>query len=58
MALQPGAHPAQIKDAVTTPGGATIAGLLTLEDGKIRSTISRATQVSAERARQLDEPKR
>ncbi|KAG1756561.1 putative delta 1-pyrroline-5-carboxylate reductase [Suillus paluster] len=38
MALQAGAHPAQIKDSVTTPGGCTIAGLLAMEDGRIRST--------------------
>ncbi|KAF8522294.1 pyrroline-5-carboxylate reductase [Hysterangium stoloniferum] len=53
MALQPGAHPAQIKDAVTTPGGCTIAGLLTLEDGRVRSTIARTIQVATERASQL-----
>ncbi|KAF8590593.1 pyrroline-5-carboxylate reductase [Ramaria rubella] len=53
MALQPGAHPAQIKDAVTTPGGCTIAGLLTLEDGKVRSTIARTIQAATERASQL-----
>jgi len=58
MALQPGAHPAQIKDAVTTPGGCTIAGLLTLEDGKVRSTIARAIQVATERASELGQPKR
>ncbi|GJJ12149.1 hypothetical protein Clacol_006390 [Clathrus columnatus] len=53
MALQPGAHPAQIKDAVTTPGGCTIAGLLTLEDGRVRSTIARTIQAATERASQL-----
>ncbi|EIN07437.1 pyrroline-5-carboxylate reductase [Punctularia strigosozonata HHB-11173 SS5] len=56
MSLQPGAHPAQIKDAVTTPGGCTIAGLLTLEDGKVRSTIARAIQVATERASELGQP--
>jgi len=53
MALQPGAHPAQIRDAVTTPGGCTIAGLLAMEDGKIRSTIARAIQIATERASEL-----
>ncbi|KIJ44086.1 hypothetical protein M422DRAFT_208332 [Sphaerobolus stellatus SS14] len=53
MALRPGAHPAQIRDAVTTPGGCTIAGLLTLEDGKVRSTIARTIQAATERASQL-----
>jgi len=56
MALQPGAHPARIKDAVTTPGGCTIAGLLALEDGKVRSTIARAIQIATERASELGQP--
>ncbi|VDB82626.1 unnamed protein product [Peniophora sp. CBMAI 1063] len=53
MSLQTSAHPAQIKDAVTTPGGCTIAGLLALEDGRVRSTIARAIQVATERASEL-----
>jgi len=53
MALQPGAHPAQLKDSVTTPGGCTIAGLLVLEDGRVRSTIARAIQAAADRASEL-----
>ncbi|KAI9510238.1 pyrroline-5-carboxylate reductase [Russula earlei] len=53
MALQPGSHPAQIKDSVATPGGCTIAGLLALEDGRVRSTIARAIQVATERAGEL-----
>jgi len=56
MALQPNAHPAQIKDSVATPGGCTIAGLLTLEDGRVRSTIARAIQVASERASELGQP--
>ncbi|KAI0035043.1 pyrroline-5-carboxylate reductase [Vararia minispora EC-137] len=53
MTLQAGTHPAQLKDAVTTPGGCTIAGLLTLEDGRVRSTIARAIQIATERASEL-----
>ncbi|KAI5124577.1 hypothetical protein M0805_003096 [Coniferiporia weirii] len=56
MSLQSGVHPAQIKDAVTTPGGCTIAGILALEDGKVRSTIARAIQVATERASELGQP--
>lgn len=44
MVLQTGEHPAALKDAVTTPAGCTIAGLLTMEDGKIRSTLARTIQ--------------
>jgi len=58
MALQPDAHPAQIKDSVTTPGGCTIAGLLALEDGRVRSTIARAIQIATERASELGQPTR
>jgi len=58
MALQSDVHPAQIKDSVTTPGGCTIAGLLALEDGRVRSTIARAIQVATERASELGQPTR
>ena len=51
MVLQTGRHPAALKDEVTTPAGCTIAGLLALEDGRIRSVlargIERTTQVAA-----------
>ncbi|CAE6516996.1 unnamed protein product [Rhizoctonia solani] len=56
MVLQSSQHPAQVKDSVTTPGGSTIAGLLTLEDGRVRSTIARAIQVATERASVLGQP--
>jgi len=35
------------------PGGCTIAGLLALEDGRVRSTIARGIQVASERATAL-----
>jgi pyrroline-5-carboxylate reductase len=44
LVLETGEHPAALKDAVTTPAGCTIAGLLTMEDGRIRSTLARAIQ--------------
>ena len=51
LVLESGAHPAALKDQVTTPAGSTIAGLLTMEDGRIRSvlarTIQEATRVAA-----------
>lgn len=47
MVLQTGIHPAALKDSVTTPGGCTIAGLLALEDGRVRSTVARCIQVTS-----------
>ena len=44
LVLESGQHPASLKDEVTTPAGCTIAGLLMMEDGKIRSTLARAIQ--------------
>jgi pyrroline-5-carboxylate reductase len=44
LVLQTGLHPAALKDDVTTPAGCTIAGLLTMEDGRIRSTLARTIQ--------------
>jgi len=40
-----GQHPAIIRNAVATPGGCTIGGLLTMEDGKIRSTMVHSLSV-------------
>nr|WP_320131245.1 pyrroline-5-carboxylate reductase [uncultured Holophaga sp.] len=47
MALQSGKHPAALKDEVTTPAGCTIAGLLVLEDGRLRSVIARGIERAA-----------
>jgi pyrroline-5-carboxylate reductase len=44
MVLKSGRHPAALRDDVTTPAGCTIAGLLMLEDGKIRSVLARAIE--------------
>jgi len=46
MVLAGDRHPAALKDDVTTPGGCTIAGLMALEDGKIRSVIARAVETT------------
>jgi pyrroline-5-carboxylate reductase len=53
MVLQTGMHPAALKDQVTTPAGCTIAGLLTMEDGRIRSVIARAVEEAASVAGKL-----
>lgn len=56
LVLQTGTHPAALKDSVTTPAGCTIAGLLTMEDGKIRSTLARTIQEAAQVASSLGGP--
>ncbi len=48
MVLQTGRHPAALKDEVTTPAGCTIAGLLALEDGRIRSVLARGVERAAQ----------
>jgi len=53
MVLETGRHPAALKDDVTTPAGCTIAGILALEDGRIRSVLSRAVEVASVRAGEL-----
>lgn len=47
MVLETGRHPAALKDEVTTPAGCTIAGLLTMEDGRIRSILARTIEEAA-----------
>lgn len=53
MTLESKAHPALLKDVVTTPAGCTIDGLLELEEGKLRVTLIKAVVKAAERAREL-----
>jgi len=56
MVLASGRHPAALKDDVTTPAGCTIAGILALEDGRIRSVLARAVEVASIRAGELGRP--
>jgi len=53
MVLESKAHPALLKDMVTTPAGCTIDGLMELEEGKLRVTLIKAVVKAAERAREL-----
>lgn len=57
MVLETGLHPAALKDQVTTPAGCTIAGLLTLEDGRIRSVLARAVEEATRVAGKLGQNK-
>jgi pyrroline-5-carboxylate reductase len=53
MVLESKAHPALLKDMVTTPAGCTVDGLMELEEGKLRVTLIKAVVKAAERAREL-----
>jgi pyrroline-5-carboxylate reductase len=53
MILETGEHPAALKDAVTTPGGTTIAGLEVLEKAGLRGTLMQAVLAARDRAREL-----
>lgn len=53
LALETGHHPALLKDAVTTPAGCTIEGLMELEKGGLRVTLMNAVIKTASRAREL-----
>ena len=53
VVLETGDHPALLKDAVTTPAGCTIDGILELEEGKLRVTLIKAVVKSTQRAKEL-----
>ncbi|MEM7483004.1 MAG: pyrroline-5-carboxylate reductase [Acidobacteriota bacterium] len=53
MVIETGQHPALLKDAVTTPAGCTVDGILKLEEGGLRVTLLKAVAEAAERARNL-----
>lgn len=53
MVLQTREHPALLKDAVTTPAGCTIDGLMTLEEGGLRVTLLKAVVEATRRAGEL-----
>ncbi|HZD93742.1 MAG TPA: pyrroline-5-carboxylate reductase [Candidatus Sulfotelmatobacter sp.] len=53
LALETGHHPALLKDAVTTPAGCTIEGLMELEKGGLRVTLMNAVIKTTARAREL-----
>jgi pyrroline-5-carboxylate reductase len=53
MVLMTSEHPAKLKDAVTTPAGCTIDGILELEEGGLRVTLIKAVVKATERAKAL-----
>ncbi|KAI1330317.1 pyrroline-5-carboxylate reductase [Xylariaceae sp. FL0255] len=48
-----GEHPALVRESVCTPGGCSVGGLLVLEEGGVRGTVSKAVREAACVASQL-----
>ena len=55
MVIETGDHPAVLKDAVTTPAGCTIDGILSLEEGGLRVTLIKSIVEATRRAGELVE---
>ena len=53
MVLSTGAHPALLKDEVTTPAGITIDGIMELEDGGLRVTLIKTVDKATRKSREL-----
>lgn len=53
MQLETGEHPGSLKDAVTSPGGTTIAALHEMELGGVRAALMNAVEASTRRSQEL-----
>ena len=53
MVLETGKHPGELKDAVCSPAGTTIAAVAKLEEGSFRSTVIAAQNACSEKSRAM-----
>jgi len=53
LLLESGEHPGQLKDRVASPGGTAIAGIHTLEQGGLRTTLMNAVESATKRSEEL-----
>jgi len=53
LCLESGNHPGELKDAVCSPGGSTIAGVAALENGAFRASVIDAVESAFTRTKEL-----
>jgi pyrroline-5-carboxylate reductase len=53
MVLETGKHPAELKDAVCSPGGVTIEGVKVLEDERFRASIINCMTAVAKKSKEM-----
>ena len=53
LCIESGKHPGELKDAVCSPGGSTIAGVSALEDGAFRASVIDAVESAFARTKEL-----
>jgi pyrroline-5-carboxylate reductase len=53
LAKETGRSPAELRNMVASPGGATVAGLEALERGNLRATLMAALEAAAKRSKEL-----
>ncbi|ELK47576.1 pyrroline-5-carboxylate reductase [Halobacillus sp. ACCC02827] len=57
MVRETGKHPGELKDAVCTPGGTTIAGVTKLEEAGLRNAIIQGMYACTEKSKELSKGK-